>query len=63
MSYHIQLSSAQIHAICEALHQVPPQPKQEHDEYTQQEVSALRDMFLATLQEPESSVMLHGFTL
>ena len=63
MSYRVQLSSAQIAAICTALEQAPPQPKPEHDEHTQQEVGALRDMFLATLKEPECPVMLHGFTL
>jgi hypothetical protein len=63
MSYKIQLSPAQIHAICAALEQTPPQPNPAHDEHTRQEVDMLLHMFQVTLKEPESAHMLHGFTL
>jgi hypothetical protein len=63
MSYKIQLSPAQIHAISTALEQTPPQPNPAHDEHTRQEVDMLLHMFQVTLKEPESAHMLHGFTL
>lgn len=63
MSYKIQLSPAQIHAICTALEQTPPQPNAAHDENTQAEVDMLLALFRTILQEPESVTMLHGFTL
>lgn len=56
MSYKIQLSAAQIQTICAALKQAPPQ-------HIEQEVTALSDMFMSTLKEPENNGVLHGFTL
>lgn len=63
MCYNIQLSRAQILAICTALEQCPPQIAPQHTAVDAFELQNLKTMFEDTLQEPEGSNVLHGFTV
>jgi hypothetical protein len=65
MSYQIQLSRAQILAICTALEQCPPPVTQEQadDSVAAFELHSLKLMFENTLNEPEGDKVLHVFTV